>query len=137
MPAWWNSLETVSSLTWYLRWIGACLTIFGGLCVVATLATSKRAETLREKRDADRHLSPEQRQSLIKKIGELPDKEKCALVSVVGDDEGFRFGIELEVALREAGVNCAGVEPALFSTPPRGGVFVATSNMAIRFLLTL
>ena len=64
MPAWWNSLESVTALTWWLRWIGAGLTIAGGLCVIATLVTSKRGETLRDRRSADRRLTSDQKAAI-------------------------------------------------------------------------
>lgn len=37
MPAWWDSLETVNSLTWWLKWVGGALTFIGAICVIVTL----------------------------------------------------------------------------------------------------
>jgi hypothetical protein len=51
MPAWWDSLETVNNVTWWLKWVGAGLTFTGAICVIATLATTKRSETLKASRD--------------------------------------------------------------------------------------
>ena len=102
MPAWWNSLEAVNALTWYLRWIGAGLTIIGGVCVIATLATSKRAETLREARQADRRLSAFQRKQILDLLAGQPGGQvevACPTMSL----EPCKYARELADVLKEAG----------------------------------
>ena len=130
MPAWWDSLEMVASVTWYLRWIGAGLTILGALCVVATLATSKRTETLREKRAADRHLTPEQRAKLVGILNQGV-KGEIAIQCVIANIESCNFAEEINAALRESGWTTAGVSQTLTFGKDQTGRSVAPTGLII------
>jgi hypothetical protein len=52
MPAWWNSIDSVSTFSWAMRWIGIGLTVFGAICGGLALVATKRVETLKSERDA-------------------------------------------------------------------------------------
>jgi hypothetical protein len=52
MWTWWDSLEAVSRLSLLVKWIAAGGAIVGAVCGVLVLISTKRVDTLREKRDA-------------------------------------------------------------------------------------
>jgi len=133
MPAWWNSLETVTALTWWLRWIAAGFTIAGGFCVIATLATSKRLDTLREKRDADRHLTASQRAALIEAV-----KGSQGTFDIWRGDnsnETTDFAEELRTALVEAGWQYGTLFKMASRTGPRGLAVIPQSPDTPRALV--
>jgi hypothetical protein len=132
MPAWWNSLEAVTALTWWLRWIGAGLTIIGGLCVVATLVTSKRAETLRERRSADRRLTGEQR-AAIKAALKASPKGRIAVISMTDSIESYKYASDFAEVLVESGWEVR-LQPILRLSegePPTGLILVMENPQAV------
>ena len=127
MLSWWDSLEAVTNLTWWLKWIGASLTIVGGLCVIATLVSSKREETLKNKRDGLKQEQTESNEKALRarlaaaeerqKGRRLTDEQRAKLIEVskrysrgpiqlhapLNDAEAMRFAMDLRDALKEAG----------------------------------
>lgn len=153
MLSWWDSLEAVTNVTWWLRWIGASLTIAGGLCVIATLAGSKRVETLKNKRDVlkqeegeskekalrarleaaeerqrDRRLTDEQR-ILIKQALQASPKGRIVIISMTDSTESHRYATDFDEVLREAGWTSR-VQPILRLSegPPPTGLILAMEN---------
>jgi hypothetical protein len=116
MPAWWDSLETVNSITWWLRWVGAGLTFTGAICVMATLVTTKRAETLKTERDADRHLSDRQRQRIRDTLSRKPSGQLKVLCPL-SNPEARNFALELVDVLNTAGWEAALDDRAFVNAP--------------------
>jgi hypothetical protein len=132
MPAWWNSFEAVTALTWWLRWIGAGLTIIGGLCVVATLVTSKQAETLRDKHGADRRLTDEQRAMLKQALADSP-KGRIVVISMTDSRESYRYASDFAEVLIEAGWEVR-MQPILRISegePPTGLILAMENPQAV------
>jgi len=135
MPTWWDSLDSVTNVTWWLRWAGAALTMVGALCVIATLATSKRAENLRERRDADRSLTKEQTEQILAVLRGRPTAT-IELEYPVGDPEVIRFTEQIEGVLKAAGWRVSGTSAAIYTGTPTGLILVV-ANRSDPFALAL
>lgn len=134
MPAWWDSVETVNSVTWWLRWIGAVLTFTGAICVMATLATAKRAETLKaakdkalqdrltaaEERQRDRHLTAEQRAKILEVLKDSPSG--AFNIKVASVHEAQTFANEIAAVMIEAGWKMQGHNTMIGRATPGFGV---------------
>jgi len=132
MSSWWNSLETVTVLTWWLRWVGAGLTVIGALFVIATLATSKRAETLRDRRSADRRLTDEQRAVIKRALGASP-KGRIVVISMTDSTESHRYAVDFAEVLLESGWETR-IQPILRlseGAPPTGIILAMENPKAI------
>ena len=52
MPAWWDSIDSVSTFTLWMRWIGIGLTMLGAVFGALAITSSNRVDNLKAKRDA-------------------------------------------------------------------------------------
>ena len=115
MPAWWESLETKAWLSGWAKTIGFGLGLATALCTAVIFFSGRRVEALKAKREADRHVTAEQRAALI---AYLQRGEKgSVLVNVLGDDaESGVYARELVEAIRGGGWDArilihVGIEP--------------------------
>lgn len=144
MPAWWDSLETMAWLSSWAKTIGFGLGLVTALCTAVIFFSGRRVEALKAKREADRHLSAEQRTALI---AYLQSRDKgSVLVHVLGDDaESGVYARELVETIRGGGWDAKirihlGIEP--FSrglvlvvhspeTPPPNSVYLQQAILLI------
>lgn len=78
MPAWWDSLDSVSVFSWWMRWLGVGLTALGAVFGGLALASTKRVETLRAKGDVEAQAKAERvAKEMVGRTGKLEaDLEK-------------------------------------------------------------
>ena len=55
MPAWWDSVDAVTTFTWWMRWIAFSFTVLAAICGGFVLIGTKRGDTLKAARDAEGH----------------------------------------------------------------------------------
>jgi hypothetical protein len=53
MPAWWDSVDAVTSFTWWVRWLAFGFTILAAICGGLVLIGTRRGDTLKAERDAE------------------------------------------------------------------------------------
>lgn len=116
MPSWWNSLDAVTTVNW---WLGCLLVVFGVLTAATSVmgwVTSSRLATLQGEKEVEmrrrldeaeerlrhRSLTAEQRTRLIELLRGEP-KGSIRVLTTQGDKESIAFGEEMAGVLREAG----------------------------------
>lgn len=160
MPTWWDSLEAVSRFSLAVKWIAALGAIVGATCGVLVLVSTKRVDALREARDSrirheateterelrerlaaaekrqeDRHVTPEQHQCIIDHFTKnpIPDKGFVIILCVLGDKEGFAFAADLRSALGDAGFRIILTQEQFRDGNPKGlMVTVRDRNSPVR-----
>ncbi|MGI9165718.1 MAG: hypothetical protein ACR2G5_04930 [Pyrinomonadaceae bacterium] len=134
-----------------MRWLGAGLTTAGAICVILTLASTKRVETLKERRDAlraseaakaetelrkrlaaaeerqrDRTFTPEQ----WRRFGEVLRREpkgSCSVLFLNGNAEAGRFAEQIAASLRDNHWN-AYTQAMLWPSSVPVGLQIAAQN---------
>ena len=127
VAAWWNSLETVTILTWWLRWIGGVFALIGILCTIASFATSKHAETIRATRDADRRLAAKQSEQMLEVLRSRPTKT-IEIGYPFNDPEGLRFAEDIAHVLTNAGWQVSGISAGGYAGMNPTGLIIAASD---------
>ena|SRR5258708_33095435 len=101
MPAWWDSIDAVTSVSVFARWAAGILGITAALCGLLALASSLKLDKLKAERDKviterqkDRRLTDAQRAG-IKKGLEGNSKGRIVIISMIGSIESH-WGAPLE-----------------------------------------
>lgn len=137
MPAWWDSIASVTAFTWWARWLGVALTFVGLLTTAASLSSSRRLDTLKTLRDdalqarvaaAEEHqkprrLTPAQRDLLLKAL-KAGLKGKVRTISLLRDTEAAVFLDDIAKVLEESGWTVIREEPTPQGLPLGVGMFV-------------
>ena len=103
MPAWWNSLETMTAISGHAKTVGFVLGLATALCGAVIFFSGKRVDALKTIKDADRHLTSDQRAKLLTLLAASPIKGEIRVEFVSTSDEAKRFAEEFEAVLTEAG----------------------------------
>jgi len=129
MGSWWDSLEAVSRFNTRLQWVGAGLTILAAMSGVMIIVVGTRMETLKDRRTADRRLTPEQRAGIKQALEANPVKGRMVIVSMDGNAESYRYAADFVEVLEDAGWTSR-VRPILRLSegPPPTGVILAMEN---------
>ncbi len=119
MPAWWNSLETVTAISSHAKTLGFILGLLTALCGAIVFFSGKRVDALKAIRDADRRLTSIQHSQILDLMRDKPIGKvtvQCPIMS----PEPRKFAKELAAVLKEAGWEVAFNDRVIFTQPTSG-----------------
>lgn len=103
MPAWWDSLETMTMISARARMIAWVLGIAVAICGTVVFFAGRRVDALKTAQTAPRKLAASQRAKLIDFLKGKPVSEILVICASAPDREPCNFARELVSAFRDAG----------------------------------
>jgi hypothetical protein len=138
MPAWWDSIDGVTSVSVFARWAAGILGITAALFGLLALASSLKLDKLKAERDKaiaerqkDRRLTDAQRAGIKK--GLEGTKGRIIIISMTDSIESHRYAKDFEEVLTEAGWTTK-IQPILRISegePPTGLILAMENPQAI------
>jgi hypothetical protein len=138
MPAWWDSIDAITSVNVIARWGAGLLAIVAALCGLVVLASGLRLDKLKAERDTaiaerqkDRRLTDGQRAGI--KQGLEGTKGRIVIISMTDSIESHRYAKDLEEVLTGAGWTTR-IQPILRISegePPTGLILAMENPQAI------
>lgn len=124
MSDWWNSIEVLSRVKFWLGYAA----VFGAVIVILNQVVALRLDALRAEQAKPRLLTQQQRTEIVNRLSGSPG-HFILVTAVVGDGEAYRFAQQIDEVLKESGWDSRHTPSESFQVPPKGlAIFVRSRD---------